>query len=541
VDQLIDQGNSFSGREPNCAFLNLGDGTFATVAALSGFDFPDDARSLALTDWDGDGDLDAWISNRTAPMLRFLRNDTRGGESLRLFLEGTSCVRDAAGARVEVRLKGQLDRPIVRTVKFGEGYLGQSSRWLHFGLGKGAEIASVKIIWPGGKIEEIPNLRPGSSVRIKQGAAPKIEACSTTAAPEEPAPLSPRSAALAGGVTLFQPVLFPPLPSQTPEGKPWQVEPANAPLLVNVFASWCPDCAKELAAWRDAAGQIQSAGLKIALLSADGRDTAHQTTPDGAWAWLKKERIPFAAGVLTDEAFRRLTIQHRLLFGAVVSLPIPTSFLIDAQGRLTAIYRGPVSIDRVLRDAKLDDAARSAAALPYSGTWITPPDPPDPAYWVNDFGALKLWPDAAAFFLRHQKTILPHKNYTAMAGALAAKLAESGDFAAAIQLNEAALTKNEDPAVLNNLASLLANAPDPARRDPARAVKLAQRAVTLTGGKFPALLETLAAAQAAAGDFPAAAVTAENALSLAKSSGDAGLAASLEKNLAAYRAGHLPN
>ena len=89
VDQLMDSGNSFSGREPNCAFLNLGDGTFATVSALSGFDFPDDARAIALSDWDGDGDLDAWITNRTAPMLRFLRNDTPSSKrSLLLRLEG---------------------------------------------------------------------------------------------------------------------------------------------------------------------------------------------------------------------------------------------------------------------------------------------------------------------------------------------------------------------------------------------------------------------------------------------------------------------
>lgn len=145
MDQLIDGGNSLSGREQNCAFLNLGDGTFATVSALSGFDFPDDSRAIALTDWDGDGDLDAWITNRTAPMLRYLRNDApAANRSLLLKLEGTTAARDATGARAEVRLKGQPDKPLIRTVKSGEGFLGQSSRWLHFGLGT-ADIASVRV------------------------------------------------------------------------------------------------------------------------------------------------------------------------------------------------------------------------------------------------------------------------------------------------------------------------------------------------------------------------------------------------------------
>ena len=52
---------------------------FANVSAVSGIDFPEDGRALCLVDWDHDGDLDFWLSNRTAPQLRFLRNDNAGG------------------------------------------------------------------------------------------------------------------------------------------------------------------------------------------------------------------------------------------------------------------------------------------------------------------------------------------------------------------------------------------------------------------------------------------------------------------------------
>ncbi len=104
----------------------------------------------------------------------------------------------------------------------------------------------------------------------------------------------------------------------------------------------------KFSAWRDAADQFKAAGLTVALLIADGRDTAHRTDPATAFAWLKQHRIPFPAGTLTDEAFRRLTTAHRQLFGAIFNLPIPTSFLLDGKGRLAAIYRGSVSTERIL-------------------------------------------------------------------------------------------------------------------------------------------------------------------------------------------------
>ncbi|MCP4888112.1 MAG: hypothetical protein GY904_16060, partial [Planctomycetaceae bacterium] len=71
LGRMIVEGRSFSGNERNCVFLNTGEaaaakGRFANVSAVSGLDFPDDARAVALVDWDHDGDEDLWISNRNA-------------------------------------------------------------------------------------------------------------------------------------------------------------------------------------------------------------------------------------------------------------------------------------------------------------------------------------------------------------------------------------------------------------------------------------------------------------------------------------------
>jgi protein O-mannosyl-transferase len=91
-------------------------------------------------------------------------------------------------------------------------------------------------------------------------------------------------------------------------------------------------------------------------------------------------------------------------------------------------------------------------------------------------------------------------------------------------------------ATLNNLAWLVATDADAPPDAVAEAVDLAARAVRLADdGTRAALLDTLAAAQAAAGDFPAALETAHQARDLARRQGLDELALNIEGRLAAYR------
>jgi tetratricopeptide (TPR) repeat protein len=84
---------------------------------------------------------------------------------------------------------------------------------------------------------------------------------------------------------------------------------------------------------------------------------------------------------------------------------------------------------------------------------------------------------------------------------------------------------------LNHLASLLATAADPACRNGAEAVQLAERACSLTGGRNPYLLDTLAAAYAEAGRFDQAVAAAKAAAALA----DANLAGQVQARLQLYQ------
>ena len=60
---------------------------------------------------------------------------------------------------------GQEDKPLVRTVRAGDGFLAQSSKWLHFGLGDCDRLARVLVRWPDGSQQEL------DEVVVTQGVA----------------------------------------------------------------------------------------------------------------------------------------------------------------------------------------------------------------------------------------------------------------------------------------------------------------------------------------------------------------------------------
>jgi len=108
---------------------------------------------------------------------------------------------------------------------------------------------------------------------------------------------------------------------------------------------------------------------------------------------------------------------------------------------------------------------------------------------------------------------------------------------AVADLRRALELEPNQPTVLNNLAWTLATVDDDGLRDGEAAVDYAQRACALTARGNPGYLDTLAAAQAAAGRFEAAIATAEEGLALAREQGLADRAAKLTQRLESYRAG----
>ena len=82
----------------------------------------------------------------------------------------------------------------------------------------------------------------------------------------------------------------------------------------------------------------------------------------------------------------------------------------------------------------------------------------------------------------------------------------------------------------------MATSREPSARNGAEAVKLAERAVQVSGGQQPGILATLAASYAEAGQFPKAVETAHLALNLAAQQNNRQLAGGLNAMIARYEA-----
>ena len=121
---------------------------------------------------------------------------------------------------------------------------------------------------------------------------------------------------------------------------------------------------------------------------------------------------------------------------------------------------------------------------------------------------------------------------------LGAALLERGEVESAIvHWRKAARLRPGSLDVANNLAWLLATAPDPRHRDPELAVRLAERAARRAGDDAVDVLDTLAAAYAAAGRFDEAVGAQQRAIALAERAGRKAVASEFRRRLALYRSG----
>jgi len=103
------------------------------------------------------------------------------------------------------------------------------------------------------------------------------------------------------------------------------------------------------------------------------------------------------------------------------------------------------------------------------------------------------------------------------------------------QYSQAVALAPEDPHSRSNLAWLLATSSDASIRDGAKAVELAQQAVSVSGGREPLFFRTLAAAYAETGRFSNAIAVIQQGVAIARVQGKTSLADLLEGDALLYR------
>jgi enediyne biosynthesis protein E4 len=128
-------------------------------------------RGLAVGDLDNDGRLDALVVNQREPLVYLHNRTEHAGHFIRFGLSGRQSNRDGVGTRVTI-VAGGRRRMSERTG--GGSYQSANDPRLHFGLGTAAQVESVEVRWPSGRVDRHEGLIADREYRLCEGAGPRL-------------------------------------------------------------------------------------------------------------------------------------------------------------------------------------------------------------------------------------------------------------------------------------------------------------------------------------------------------------------------------
>lgn len=171
-DRVAELHPGLSFRQPDQLIDNRDGERYEDISARAGDWFRQLTltRAVAPADFDGDGDEDLLVVQGGGAVALLENRTPDRGHHLVLRLEGSRSVRDAQGARVELRARsGERELRLVRECRGGGSYLAARDRRVRFGLGRG-EITdlAITIRWPSGRVQELEGLEIDREHRIRE-------------------------------------------------------------------------------------------------------------------------------------------------------------------------------------------------------------------------------------------------------------------------------------------------------------------------------------------------------------------------------------
>jgi thiol-disulfide isomerase/thioredoxin len=323
---MFGQGFSFSGYERDPLYLNLGNRKFMDISGVSGIDSITDGRAGVFADFDNDGDLDVFSTTiQNQAHLLFRNNVGQNNNYLRVALEGgVKNSRDAFGSVVRVKTSAGI---LTKIKSGGSGFISQHDPRLVFGLGQDPRAEWVEVTWANGNVERFDgDFSAGKMLFLKEGTG-KASPISLAKA-KLPDPLT-KAEIFARSLKI---VIGKPLPDFVVKkmngvsGTVRKQLKSGRQTLINIWATWCIPCAKEMPELEKIRGQLAARNIDVIGLNVDTEKNVNIKK------YIAEKRVTYPIIIGGVPAIERIY--------ATDELTVPLSILVDEQGIVRDLIPG---------------------------------------------------------------------------------------------------------------------------------------------------------------------------------------------------------
>ncbi len=333
---IFRDGMSFSGFERNYVGVSLpgdaaaegssapGGPIYLDISGITGADSIGDGRGAVFADFDNDGDADIFQVDLQGTAHHLYRNNLGQDEGfVRVALRGTDSGTDAFGAVVRVKTSAGI---LTKVKSGGSGFLSQHDPRLLFGLGADSGAEWIEVAWPGGARQRIVDVAAGSSLLLIEGDPDAVAVEEQSFALAEPLTAED---ALFARLTIDRGDSVAGLRIEDAESGAATLADVLKPgrrTLINIWATWCIPCRKEMPELQLLAPRLAEAGIDLIGLSVDVES---------------RDRVPaFLDGLgITYPSYIGDADQVSGLFDDGV-LFVPMSLLVDERGGVSRAFSG---------------------------------------------------------------------------------------------------------------------------------------------------------------------------------------------------------